>query len=172
MSLQQKEIEEAIEVIDKIAENTERLITDEIEKTLLNEFLETLCHKVEQINQAKVVSYNSTKNFINFCCEIPKIDPADTKTPHQVIRTIDDVNIDYFFKKETTLHVFNFCSKYFMFPQFCTKREVNVISFNWSRNKFDENKICYCFMCKFNLDLSKEQKDKERKQELENKNDN
>ena len=174
---QKKAIDEAVAVIkksieDRIAQNTDRLIRGEIEQTLLQEFLEALCHKVEQISQVKVVSRDLTKSFINFCCEIPKIDPADTQGPHQVIRAIDEVNLDFFFKKQTNLHVFNFCSKYFLFSQFCSTRQVNVLNFNWSKNKFDKSKICFCFMCKFNLELSEEQEEKEKQQKVEKKNDN
>ena len=102
---QKKAIDEAVAVIQKsienrIAQNTERLIRNEIENTLLQDFLEALCHKVEQINQVKVVSQDSTKTFINFCCEIPKIDPADTQIPHQVIQAIDEVNLDFFLKRK------------------------------------------------------------------------
>ena len=167
----QKDIEEAVAVIekavkDKVAQNTEKLIRKEIKEKLLEEFLETLCHKVEQIHQVKVVSSDSTKNFINFCCEIPKIDPNDTQIPNQVIKAIDDVSLRFFFKKETNLRLFNFCSKYFLFPQYCSKRNVNNLFFNWSKNKFDEGKTCFCFMCKFHLELSEEQE--KQKQELKN----
>ena len=179
---QKKVVDEAVADIQKsienrIDQNTQRLIRNEIENILLQDFLEALCHKVEQINQVKVISQNSTKNFIKFCCEIPKIDPLDclsatSSIPHQVIRAIDEVNIEFFFKKETNLHVFNFCSKYFLFSQFDNTRQVNVLNFTWSKNKFDESKICFCFMCKFNLELSEEQKEKEKQQELEKKKDN
>ena len=163
----QKNIDEAVEVIkksieDKIAQN----IRGEIEQTLLKDFLETLCHKVEQISKAKVVSYDFNKTFITFNCEIPKINSIDTQTAHQVIRTIDAVNLDFFFKKETNLHLFNFCSKYFLFSQYCSTREVNELCFTWSKNKFEENKICFCFMCKFNLELSEEEEEKKKQQEL------
>ena len=159
---QKKAIDEAVAVIQKsienrIAQNTERLIRNEIENTLVEDFLETLCHKVEQIHQVKTISRDSTKSFINFCCEIPKIDETDTQIPHQVIRAIDEVNLDFFFKKETNLQVFNFCSKYMLFSQFDNKKQVNVLNFNWSKNKFDDSKICFCFMCKFNLELSEQQ---------------
>ena len=172
---QKKAIDEAVAVIQKsienrIAQNTERLIRNEIENTLLQDFLEALCHKVEQINQVKVVSHDSTKTFINFCCEIPKIDSADTQIPHQVIRAIEEVNLDFFFKKETNLHVFNFCSKYFLFSHFDNTKQANVLNFTWSKNKFDESKICFCFMCKFNLELSEQQEEK--KQQEPEKNDN
>ena len=170
----QKNIEEAVEVIKtavekKIAENTEKFIRSEIEQKLLQQFLEALTHKVEQVQNAKVVDCDYSKSFINFCCEIPKIDPADTQIPRQLINAIDDVNINYFFKRETNLHLFRFCSKYFMFPQFCTKRQVNAIHFNWSKSKFDETKTCFCFMCKFNFELAEEQ---EKKKEQSEKNDN
>lgn len=167
----QKNIDEAVEVIkksieDKIAQN----IRGEIEQTLLKDFLETLCHKVEQISKAKVVSYDFNKTFITFNCEIPKIYSIDTQTAHQVIRTIDAVNLDFFFKKETNLHLFNFCSKYFLFSHFDNTKQANVLNFTWSKNKFDESKICFCFMCKFNLELSEQQEEK--KQEEPEKNDN
>lgn len=173
------DIAEAVSVIQKAVEKeTERFIRKEIKEKLVEEFLEALCHKVEQIHQVKVVAYDSTENFINFCCEIPKIDPNDTKTPHQVIKAIDDVSLRFFFKKETNLHLFNFCSKYFLFPQYCSKRNVNVLNFNWSKNKFDEDKTCFCFMCKFHFELSEEQeklkqelKKEQEKQKQELKND-
>ena len=172
MAEQKKTIEEAVEIIKnsierRVAESTERLIKAEIERTLKEEFLEALSHKVEQI-QAKVVGRDFSDQFINFGCEIPKIDPADTEIPRQLIRGVDDVNLEFFFKKTTKLHIFNFCSKYFMFSQFCNTRQVNLINFNWSKNKFDENQICYCFMCKFNLELAEDQK----KKAVEQKNDN
>ena len=164
MAAQKEAIEEAVEVIKnaierRVAESTERVIKAEIEKTLKEEFLETLSHKVEQIG-AKLVCRDFSDYFINFGCEIPKIDPADTTIARNLIRTIDDVNIEYFFKKPTKLHVFNFCSKYFMFSQFCNTRQVNLINFNWSKNKFDENQICYCFMCKYNLEFAENQEKK------------
>ena len=172
MAVQKEAIEEAVNIIKnsierRVAESTERLIKAEIEQTLKEEFLETLSHKVEQIGQTKVVGRDFSDQFINFGCEIPKIDPADTRIPRQLIRTIDDVNLEYFFKKPTKLHIFNFCSKYFMFSQFCNTRQVNLINFNRSKNKFDHKQICYCFMCKFNLELAEDQ---ERKAEQENDN--
>ena len=164
MAAQKEAIEEAVEVIKnaierRVAESTERVIKAEIEKTLKEEFLETLSHKVEQIG-AKVVGRDFSDCFINFGCEIPKIDPADTTIPRKLIRTVEDVNLEYFFKKTTKLHIFNLCSKYFMFCQFCNTRQVNLINFNWSKNKFDENQICYCFVCKFNLELAENQEKK------------
>ena len=172
MAAQKEDIEEAIEIIKnsierKVAESTERLIKAEIEQTLKEQFLEALSHKVEQIGQAKVVGRDFSDYFINFGCEIPKIDPADTRIAHQLVKGIDEVNLEVFFKKPSKLHIFNFCSKYFMFSQFCNTRQVNLINFNWSKNKFDEKQICYCFMCKFNLELAEEQ---ERKAEQENDN--
>ena len=165
MAEQKEAIEKAVNIIKnsierRVAESTERLIKAEIEQTLKEEFLETLSHKVEQIGQAKVVGRDFSDYFINFGCEIPKIDPADTQIPRKLIRTIDDVNLEYFFKKPTKLHIFNFCSKYFMFSQFCNTRQVNLINFNWSKNKFDEKQICYCFVCKFNLELAEDQEKK------------
>ena len=60
----QKNIEEAVEVIKtavekKIAENTEKFIRSEIEQKLLQQFLEALTHKVEQVQNAKVVDFNN-----------------------------------------------------------------------------------------------------------------
>ena len=136
------------------------MIRTEIEQTLKKQFLEALTHKVEQIQQAEVVDCDFSKSFINFCCEIPKIDAVDTTIAHQLIRAIDDVNLTYFFKRETNLHLFHFCSKYLMFSQFCSTRQVNVLHFNWSKSRFDETKTCFCFMCKFNLELSEEQEKK------------
>lgn len=167
MAAQKKAIEEAVDVIKtciekKIAEKTEAVVRAEIERVLKEEFLETLTHKVEQISQAKVVGKDYSEHFINFGCEIPKIDPADTQIPHLLVSTINEVNLEYFFKKQTKLHIFNFCSQYFMFPQFCNKRQVNLINFNWSKNKFEPNKVCYCFMCKFNFELAEDQLKKER----------
>ena len=164
MAAQKEAIEEAVEVIKnaierRVAESTERVIKAEIEKTLKEEFLETLSHKVEQIG-AKVVGRDFSDYFINFSCEIPKINPADTTTARNLINTIDNVNVEYFFKKPTKLHIFNLCSKYFMFSQFCNTRQINLINFNWSKNKFDENQICYCFVCKFNLELAENQENK------------
>ena len=161
MAAQKEAIEEAVEVIKnaierRVAESTERVIRAEIEKTLKEEFLETLSHKVEQIG-AKVVGRDFSDYFINFGCEIPKIDSADTTIARNLINTIDEINLEYFFKKQTKLHVFNLCSKYFMFSQFCNTRQVNLINFNWSKNKFDENQICYCFVCKHNLELAEDQ---------------
>lgn len=171
---QKKEIDEAVDCIKKaiekkIAENTEVLIRSEIEKTLLEDFLETLCHKVEQINQINILSAETTKHFINFSCEIPKIETCDVHIPNELIKLVHEVNLEFFFKKETNLHLFNFCSKYFLFSHFDNTKKVNVINFNWSKNKFDESKICFCFMCKFNLELCEQQEEK--KQEPE-KNDN
>ena len=162
MAAQKEAIEEAVEVIKnaierRVAESTERVIKAEIQKTLKEEFLETLSHKVEQIG-AKVVGRDFSDYFINFGCEIPKIDPADTTIARKLINTIDEVNLEYFFKKQTKLHVFNLCSKYFMFSQFCNTRQVNLINFNWSKNIFDENQICYCFVCKHNLELVEDQR--------------
>ena len=172
MAAQKETIKEAIEVIKtaiekRVAESTERIIKAELEKTLKEEFLETLSHKVEQIG-AKVVGRDFSDYFINFGCEIPKIDPADTEIPRKLIRTIDDVNLEYFFKKPTKLHIFNLCSKYFMFSQFCSTRQVNLINFNWSKNIFDEKQICYCFVCKFNLELAEDQMRKLEEQENDN----
>ena len=163
MAAKREDIEEAIDIIKNSIENR---IKAEIEQKLRQEFLEALSHKVEQISQAKVVSRDCSEDFINFGCEIPKIDPSDTQIAHQVIQAIDEVNLEYFFKKQTKLHVFNFCSKYFMFSQFCNKRQVNLINFNWTKNKFDERQICYCFMCKFNFELAEDQ------EKAKEKNDN
>ena len=162
MAAQKEAIEEAVEVIKnaierRVAESTERVIKAEIVKTLKEEFLETLSHKVEQIG-AKVVGRDFSDYFINFCCEIPKIDPDDTTIACKLVNTIEEVNLEYFFKKQTKLHVFNLCSKYFMFSQFCNTRQVNLINFNWSKNIFDENQICYCFVCKSNLELAEDQR--------------
>ena len=172
MAAQKEAIEEAIEVIKnsierRVAESTERVIKAEIEKTLKEEFLETLSHKVEQIG-GKVVGRDFSDYSINFGCEIPKIDPADTTIARNLIDTIDNVNLEYFFKKPTKLHIFNLCSKYFMFSQFCSTRQVNLINFNWSKNKFDEKQICYCFVCKFNLELAEDQERKVEEQENDN----
>ena len=172
----QKAIDEAVAVIQKsiekrIAQNTETLIRNELENVLLQDFLESLCHKVEQINQVKILSQDSTKNFINFSCEIPKIEVNDTQIPHQVIRSVDEVNLEFFFKKETNLHLFKFCSKYFLFSHFDNTKQANVLNFTWSKNKFDESKICFCFMCKFNLELCEQQLEKKNNKEQE-KNDN
>ena len=130
MAVQKEAIEEAVNVIrksieNKIAQNTEQLIRVEIEKKLKQDFLEALTHKVEQISQAKVVGCDFSEFFINFGCEIPKINPADTQIANQLVRSIDEVNLEYFFKKSTKLHIFNFCSKYFMFSQFCSTRQIN-----------------------------------------------
>ena len=162
MARHKEDIDGAIKVIKdsiekKIAENTEIIVRAEIEETLKKTFLEALSHKVEQISSAKVVSTNWSEHYIGFSCEIPKINLSDTQTAHQVIKAIDEVNLEYFFKKKTKLHIFNFCSKYFMFSQFCNSRQVNLINFNWSKNKFNEKQICYCFMCKFNLELAEDQ---------------
>ena len=162
MATQKEAIEEAVNVIkksieDKIAQNTERIIKAEIEQTLKQDFLDALSYKVEQISQAKVVGRDYSEHFINFGCEIPKINSADTQIANQLIKGIEEVNLEYFFKKPTKLHIFNFCSKYFMFSQFCNTRQVNLINFNWSKNKFDDKQICYCFMCKFNLELAEDQ---------------
>lgn len=168
----QKEVEEAIQIVrqsieKKVLERTEKIIKVEIENVIKQEFIDALTHKVEQI--AKVVGKDYSEDFINFGCEIPRINPADTKSVKQLIEGIDEVNLEFFFKKETNLHIFNFCSKYFMFSQFCNTREVNLINFNWSKNKFEPDKICYCFMCKFNLKLAEDQIDKEK---AEKENDN
>ena len=162
------DIAEAVSIIEKaVVKETESLIRKEIKEKLVEEFLETLCHKVEQIHPlVKVVNYDSSENFINFCCEIPKIDPNDTQIPHQLIKTIDNISLKFFFKKETNLRLFNFCSKYFLFSQYCLQRNVNNLFFNWSTNRFHQNKICFCFMCKFHLELSEEQE--KQKQELKN----
>ena len=162
MARHKEDIDAAVKVLKesiekKIAENTDKIVRAEIEQTLKETFLEALSHKVEQISSAKVVSTNWSEHYINFGCEIPKINPSDTQIAHQVIKAIDDVNLEYFFKKKTKLHIFNFCSKYFMFSQFCNTRQVNLINFNWSKNKFNEKQICYCFMCKFNLELAEDQ---------------
>ena len=166
MAEKEEAIHEAINVIKncierRVAESTERLIKAEIEQVLNENFLEALTHKVEQISGAKVVGKDFSEQFINFGCEIPKIDPADTEIPRLLLRAIDAVNLEFFFKKETKLHIFNFCSKYFMFSQFCNIRQVNLINLNWSKNKFDPKQICYCFMCKFNLELAEDQLKKE-----------
>ena len=171
MARHREDIEAAVNVIKesiekKIAENTEKIVKAELEQTLKENFLEALSHKVEQISQAKVVSRDCNQHFINFGCEIPKIIPPNNQIGHQVIKAIDEVNLEYFFKKKTKLHIFNFCSKYFMFSQFCSTRQVNLINFNWSKNKFNEKQICYCFMCKFNLELAADQ------EKAEQENDN
>ena len=165
-AVSEKDIEEAVAVIQKsiekkIAENTDKLIRSEIFNTLCQQFLESLCHKIEQIGLVEVVSRDFNNNFINFSCKIPKINPSDTQIAHSVIKIVDEVSLDFFFKKQTHLHLFNFCSKYFMFSQFSNEQQNNLINFNWSRNKFEQNKICYCFTCKFHLDLVEEQKKKE-----------
>ena len=60
-----------------------------------------------------------------------------------------------------------------MFSQYCNERQVNLINFNWSKNKFEPDKICYCFMCKFNLQLVEEQKEKADKEKVDKEtNDN
>ena len=154
MATHKENIEEAVNIIKN---SIEKKIAEKTEQTLKETFLEALSHKVEQISQAKVVSRDCSEHFINFSCEIPKIKPADTRIAHQLIQVIDEVNLEYFFKKKTKLHIFQFCSKYFMFSQFCNTRQVNLINFNWSKNKFNEKQICYCFMCKFNLELAEDQ---------------
>ena len=167
MATQRESIEEAIQVIRenieiRVAERTQQIIETEIENVLKQEFIDSLTHKVEQIGE--VVGQDHCENFINFGCEIPKIDPADTKIARQLINIIDEINLDFFFKREPpNLHMFKFCSKYFMFSQYCDKRQVNLINFNWSKNKFEPNQICYCFMCKFNLQLVEEQREKANK---------
>ena len=171
MAEHRDDIDNAVNIIkkcieNKITQNTERFVKAEIEQILKEEFLEALSHKVEQISQTKVVSRDCSENYINFGCEIPKIDASDTQIAHQIIRAIDEVNLEYFFKKKTKLHIFHFCSKYFMFSQFCNTRQVNLINFNWTKNKFDEKQICYCFMCKFNLELAEDQE--KAKQENDN----
>ena len=157
MARQKEAIEEAVQVIkqsieNRVRERTEKIIKVEIENVMKQDFIDALTHKVDQIG--KVVGKDYCEDFINFGCEIPKIDPADTKIARQLISIIDETNLGFFFKRETNLHVFNFCSKYFMFSQFCTERQVNLINFIWSKNKFEPDKICYCFMCKFNLELA------------------
>ena len=176
MATQREAIEEAIQVIRenieiRVAERTQKIIEIEIENVLKQDFIDSLTHKVEQIG--KVVGKDHCEDFINFGCEIPKIDPADTKIARQLINIIDQTNLDFFFKRETNLHIFKFCSKYFMFSQYCDKRQVNLINFNWSKNKFEPNQICYCFMCKFNLQLVEEQKEKANKEKADKEtNDN
>ena len=176
MATQREAIEDAIQVIRenieiRVAERTQQIIETEIENVLKQEFIDSLTHKVEQIGE--VVGQDHCENFINFGCEIPKIDPADTKIARQLINIIDQTNLDFFFKRETNLHIFKFCSKYFMFSQYCDKRQVNLINFNWSKNKFEPNKICYCFMCKFNLELAEDQKQKADKEKADKEtNDN
>ena len=170
MATQKEAIEEAINVIRdsieiRVRERTQKIIEIEIENVLKQDFIDSLTHKVEQIG--KIVGKDYCENYINFGCEIPKIDPADTKIARQLINTIDETNLDFFFKRETNLHIFKFCSKYFMFSQYCHKRQVNLINFNWSKNKFEPNKICYCFMCKFNLQLAEEQKEKANKEKAD-----
>ena len=160
MTAQKEAIEEAVTVIKqaiekRVAERTETIIKSEIEKVVKQDFIDLLTHKVEQIG--KVVGRDYSEDFINFGCEIPKINPADTQIARQLIKTIDEINLEFFFKKETNLHIFKFCSQYFMFSQFCNTRQVNLINFNWSKNKFEPDKICYCFMCKFNLQLAEDQ---------------
>ena len=99
------DIAEAVSIIEKAVvketerlKETERFIRKEIKEKLVEEFLEALCHKVKQIHpQVEVINYDSTENFINFCCEIPKIDPNDTQIPNQVIKAIDDVSLRFFF---------------------------------------------------------------------------
>ena len=176
MATQREAIEEAIQVIRenieiRVAERTQKIIEIEIENVLKQDFIDSLTHKVEQIG--KVVGKDHCEDFINFGCEIPKIDPADTKIARQLINIIDETNLDFFFKRETNLHIFKFCSKYFMFSQYCDKRQVNLINFNWSKNKFEPNQICYCFMCKFNLQLAENQKQKADKEKADKEtNDN
>ena len=172
MATQREAIEEAIQVIRenneiRVAERTQKIIEIEIENVLREDFLNSLTHKVEQIAEVLTVAKDHCENFINFGCEIPKIDPADTKIARQLINTIDETNLDFFFKRETNLHIFKFCSKYFMFSQYCDKRQVNLINFSWSKNKFELNKICYCFMCKFNQQLAEEQKEKANKEKAD-----
>lgn len=150
---QQKDIDEAVAVIQK---SIEKKIAENTEIIIVKDFLETLFHKIEQIDQAKVVSQSSSKNFINISCEIPKISPSDPKIANRLIETIDKVNLEFFFKKQTNLHVFNFCSKYFLFSQYSPEKKVNVLNFSWGKNKFEMNKICFCFMCKFHFELAEE----------------
>ena len=155
----QKDIEEAVSIIQKAVEKAvEKAAVGQSEKEneLKDLFLEALSHKVNQIHKVKVVSYDSSRNFINFCCEIPKIDPNDTEIAHRVIKTIDIINLKFFFKKETNLRLFNFCSKYFLFSQYSPEKKVNVLNFSWGKNKFEMNKICFCFMCKFHFELAEE----------------
>ena len=174
MATSKEAIEEAINVIKqsigkRVQERTEKIIKAEIENVIKQDFIDALTHKVEQI--AKVVGKDYSEDFINFGCEIPKIDPADTQIARKLINIIDSTNLEFFFKRETNLHIFKFCSKYFMFSQFCNQRQVNLINFNWSKNRFEPDKICYCFMCKFNLDLAEDQI-KADKEKAEKENDN
>ena len=170
MATQKEAIEEAINVIRdsieiRVRERTQKIIEIEIENVLKQDFIDSLTHKVEQIG--KIVGKDYCENYINFGCEIPKIDPADTKIARQLINIIDETNLDFFFKRETNLHIFKFCSKYFMFSQYCNERQFNLINYNWSKNKFEPEKICYCFMCKFNLQLAEEQKEKADKEKAD-----
>ena len=170
MATQKEAIEEAINVIRdsieiRVRERTQKIIEIEIENVMKQDFIDSLTHKVEQIG--KVVGKDYCEDYINFGCEIPKFDPADTKIARQLINIIDETNLDFFFKRETNLHIFKFCSKYFMFSQYCNERQVNLINFNWSKNKFEPEKICYCFMCKFNLQLAEEQKEKADKEKAD-----
>ena len=118
------------------------------------DFLQVLCHKVGQLEQACVTLKEANKNLIIFSGDIPKIQTKDLSLPTKLTELIDDLNLQYFFKeKPKNLYSLNWCSKYLMFSYFDNQKQVNTIQFYWFKNKFGGSFVCPCFMCKFNIEL-------------------
>ena len=121
------------------------------------DFLQVLCHKVGQLEQACITQKEANKNLIIFSCDIPKIQTNDLSLPTKLIELIDDLNLQYFFKeKPKNLYSLNWCSKYLMFSYFANQEQVNTIQFYWFKNKFGGSLGCPCFMWKFNIELCQE----------------
>ena len=64
------------------------------------DFLQVLCHKVGQLEQACITQKEANKNLIIFSCDIPKIQTNDLSLPAKLIELIDDLNLQYFFKEK------------------------------------------------------------------------
>ena len=62
-------------------------------------YLQVLCHKVGQLEQVLVTIKEIDKNLIIFSCEIPKIQTNHLSFPTKLIELIDNLNLQYFFKK-------------------------------------------------------------------------
>ena len=150
----------AEKVVDQFQELQVNDLVDQ-EVYLTEVFIEALCHKIRQLEQILAIRKELKSGSFCFSCDIPKISENHLDFPLKLIELIDDLNIYYFFKrKPKNLYSLNWCSKYLMFSSFDNQKKENTVQFFWFKNKFGEI-CCPCFMCKFNIELVKEQNDNE-----------
>ena len=149
----------AEKVVDQFQELQVNDLVDQ--ENLLAVFIEALCHKIGQLEQILAIRKEIKSGSFCFSCDIPKISENHLDFPLKLIELIDHLNIYYFFKKKPkNLYSLNWCSKYLMFSSFDNQKKENTVQFFWFKNKFGQI-CCPCFMCKFNIELVKEQNDNE-----------